>query len=122
VAPAAAAAAAVDAPRVMLPLSLEVLLQLHQLMWCHGEPQLRQLAFMLLQKLGAQPPTLYRCVARRAAGWKCAAAASAGVGRGSVRKACWTCEASRHRATPAAAQQPGLDTPPRRSCCSAQGP
>lgn len=44
----------------MLPLSLEVLLQLHQLMWCHGEPLVRQLAFMLLQKLAAQPTTLYR--------------------------------------------------------------
>lgn len=30
-------------------------------MWRHGEPTVRQLAFMLLQKLAGQPATLYRC-------------------------------------------------------------
>jgi len=46
---------------VVLPLSLAVLCGVHGLMWHHGEPPVRQLAFMLLQKLAGQPPTLYRC-------------------------------------------------------------
>jgi hypothetical protein len=45
---------------VVVPVSLDVLLALHELMWSHGEPAVRQLSFMLLQKLAGQPATLYR--------------------------------------------------------------
>jgi hypothetical protein len=54
------AATAVAAAGVVLPVSLGVLLGLHELMWIHREPVVRQLAFMLLQRLAGQPATLYR--------------------------------------------------------------
>jgi hypothetical protein len=50
----------------VLPVSMETLLSLQQLMWGHEEPAVRQLAFMLLQKLAGQPATLYRWVNCRA--------------------------------------------------------
>jgi len=42
------------------PVSVEAVLRLHRLLGCHGDPQLRQLAFMLLQRAAGQPATLYR--------------------------------------------------------------
>jgi hypothetical protein len=46
-------------------VSMAALLQLQQLMWRHEEPAVRQLAFMLLQKLAGQPATLFRLVVSR---------------------------------------------------------
>jgi hypothetical protein len=39
---------------------VEVVTRLHALLGCHGDPLLRQLAFMLLQRVAGQPATLYR--------------------------------------------------------------
>jgi hypothetical protein len=53
-------AAAAVTTQPVLPVSVEALLSLQQLMWRHDEPAVRQLSFMLLQKLAGQPATLYR--------------------------------------------------------------
>jgi hypothetical protein len=52
--------AAAVTTKPVLPVSVEMLLSLQQLMWRHEEPAVRQLSFMLLQKLAGQPATLYR--------------------------------------------------------------
>eukprot|EP00879_Flechtneria_rotunda_P028850 GHRR01031082.1.p1 GENE.GHRR01031082.1~~GHRR01031082.1.p1 ORF type:complete len:966 (+),score=503.48 GHRR01031082.1:166-3063(+) len=56
-APAAAAAAIM---RSILPVSADVLLAVHRLVCSHDEPAVRQLVFMLLQKLAGAAATLYR--------------------------------------------------------------
>ena len=41
-------------------MSVELVVAVQQLMMEHDQPAVRQLAFMLLQKLAGQPATLYR--------------------------------------------------------------
>ncbi|KAI8462736.1 MAG: hypothetical protein J3K34DRAFT_527522 [Monoraphidium minutum] len=49
------------------PVSADVVAALTQLLGCHGDPALRQLAFMLLQRVAGQPATLYRRARARGA-------------------------------------------------------
>jgi hypothetical protein len=53
-----------DTPRRAPPpprqVSVDVVTALYQLLGCHGDPALRQLAFMALQRVAGQPATLYR--------------------------------------------------------------